>query len=720
MTEKCVVKPVETRHAVGTLRDPITGGVQALVNPEAYWSPRSVSDVALDIASGQIKYVVGSIDEQAELAVVRARTGSYLRSRADRASANNLNNLPRYQPGTPPRLVNPSGHRSGKPGLERLPRLLRPEPLDLSLLPGPHRRAASISVVALLVAVILIVRPQQWGAWGGVEYIPQLIRYPRLALVLTGLCLAGAAGALAWGVSGGFRLWSLALVPLGLLAATAGARVAGPGADVIRSYALAGTPLPSSVALYLSMFNLVSLLGILFGTIVAVIGLVFAFLPTRRRSGRLRLWPALLVSATSCLLVLAYGVAYLPRGDLARALTIPHETTASLVPMTFHQSMALEILLIAVFPLYTVVVLSYWQVSAKAKFLAEYSAALSKRLSWQGPTVLLLVLVGCAKAAYVVSGYSGNLPEILGGSAPYWDNAEVLPLASILWAAVVLVPVVWLALRPIRRAIAAGESVFKQGLTASLMVALAVSLPFALESVFALLAQVVPGFSGATFASLLYIASIRLSTWIGAAVGALAAVALWRCKPAAAGTFLMAAAILTLNGLHWAVDVAPFVGLAVVDAAITFLFLALAVRAALFNGKVPGCAVAALLSFTALTHLSSLIPGDVQKGTFEFALVAATLYSVIWRAGEMNDIARTNPDQVVRALAFLASITLVSLVGVKGNDRFGREYNAAVNLWLNTSDGALLVVAPFLVLMLVLAASSTVQIPEKIRGRANV
>ena len=160
---------------------------------------------------------------------MRGRQRSYLRAASDSSTANNLNSLPQYYPGLPLRTSSKASEVSiSRLKLPRLPRLISPVPLNIGEMPKSHRLAAQVGAAALLVACTLLLRPHNWGAWGGLEYVPQMIRYPRIGLIAIGICIALAAGALAWGAAGHKRLGTLALVPLGLLAAAISARIGGP------------------------------------------------------------------------------------------------------------------------------------------------------------------------------------------------------------------------------------------------------------------------------------------------------------------------------------------------------------------------------------------------------------------------------------------------------------------------------------------------------------
>ena len=63
------------RIVVAALRNSVTGAVEALVNPDADWSPRKVNDVVDDILAGRHTYVLGPPAQQVELRVCAAGKG---------------------------------------------------------------------------------------------------------------------------------------------------------------------------------------------------------------------------------------------------------------------------------------------------------------------------------------------------------------------------------------------------------------------------------------------------------------------------------------------------------------------------------------------------------------------------------------------------------------------------------------------------------------------
>jgi hypothetical protein len=534
-----------------------------------------------------------------------------------------------------------------------------------------------------------------------------MIRYSRLALVAIGICIALAAGVLAWGLGGQKRLWTLLLVPLGFLAAGSSARISAPGSDLLRATGTMGIEgFPTEVKEYLGALNLLSLGGITLGLLAALSGVVFFFVKPTRRAGKARLVPAVAVAVSLGLVVVAYGYSQLPTGRLSNLLTVSHDTTAALVPLRFSQAMALEILVTVMLLQYAVVVVNYWQASAVAQLVGEYSLALGNRFSWRGPVLLVLLILACAKVLFVVYGFSERLPRALGGSAIYWYNGGSNVVLSAVWTTIVLAPVVFVSIGKIRAGLAEGVDVFKQGLIASLAIALVVTHSSALESASLILDEIVSTVRSPTFDSPLYDEHPYLSgTWAAAIMCSLATLILWRRKPGTAAVCMMGAAVLFLNVLHWAFSPIPFVGLAAIDFAVSFVFAFVVAAAILGRRQVPGWAIAAWLGITVLTHLSGVIPSGVQMRTFEFALVASLAYTFVWRAGELNAVLEKQPNHVVNILAFSALLSLISLVGIRGGDRFGRESNPVVNLWQVTSDSANLIVTPLLVLILVVATT---------------
>jgi len=69
------------------------GDILALCNSIESWSPRSKSATISDIKAGVYEYRVRSANGPI-VEVVNGQTGDYLRSRADSASTDNLDDLP--------------------------------------------------------------------------------------------------------------------------------------------------------------------------------------------------------------------------------------------------------------------------------------------------------------------------------------------------------------------------------------------------------------------------------------------------------------------------------------------------------------------------------------------------------------------------------------------------------------------------------------------------
>lgn len=67
------------------------GNIVALCNPGEDWSPRSKEAVLHDIKSAKRSYYVQEVQQKM---YVRATQGNVLQTTADRASKNNLDNLP--------------------------------------------------------------------------------------------------------------------------------------------------------------------------------------------------------------------------------------------------------------------------------------------------------------------------------------------------------------------------------------------------------------------------------------------------------------------------------------------------------------------------------------------------------------------------------------------------------------------------------------------------
>ncbi len=67
------------------------GNIVALCNPGEDWSPRSKEAVLRDIKSAKRSYYVQEVQQKM---YVRATQGNVLQTTSDRASKNNLDNLP--------------------------------------------------------------------------------------------------------------------------------------------------------------------------------------------------------------------------------------------------------------------------------------------------------------------------------------------------------------------------------------------------------------------------------------------------------------------------------------------------------------------------------------------------------------------------------------------------------------------------------------------------
>lgn len=70
------------------------GDITALCNRGEAWSPRAKSAAITDIKSGTHRYYVREEGEGVWVKVVKGPRGEYLRTDADKSSANNLDNLP--------------------------------------------------------------------------------------------------------------------------------------------------------------------------------------------------------------------------------------------------------------------------------------------------------------------------------------------------------------------------------------------------------------------------------------------------------------------------------------------------------------------------------------------------------------------------------------------------------------------------------------------------
>ena len=70
------------------------GDITALCNPASSWSPRYKQNAISDIELGLHTYYVSEAGYRSNVHVVNGPNGKYLRTTADRSSANNLDNLP--------------------------------------------------------------------------------------------------------------------------------------------------------------------------------------------------------------------------------------------------------------------------------------------------------------------------------------------------------------------------------------------------------------------------------------------------------------------------------------------------------------------------------------------------------------------------------------------------------------------------------------------------
>lgn len=70
------------------------GDITALCNPSQTWSPRAKNDAISDIDAKIHTYYVENGGKRTDVHVVIGPTGKYLRTDADKKSANNLDNLP--------------------------------------------------------------------------------------------------------------------------------------------------------------------------------------------------------------------------------------------------------------------------------------------------------------------------------------------------------------------------------------------------------------------------------------------------------------------------------------------------------------------------------------------------------------------------------------------------------------------------------------------------
>jgi hypothetical protein len=81
------------RHVYRCRRD-LKGGVTALVSTTAAWSPRSTSDVIVDIESGRFRYVIDWGDGPRPLMVMRTTGGPRLEAIGPDSGAGGLAALP--------------------------------------------------------------------------------------------------------------------------------------------------------------------------------------------------------------------------------------------------------------------------------------------------------------------------------------------------------------------------------------------------------------------------------------------------------------------------------------------------------------------------------------------------------------------------------------------------------------------------------------------------
>jgi hypothetical protein len=84
---------VADRRVRQTQKDP-QGDITALCNLGEFWSPRQKAGAITDIETGLHTYYVKEAGRRTDVHVVQGPTGKYLRTDADPASANNLDNLP--------------------------------------------------------------------------------------------------------------------------------------------------------------------------------------------------------------------------------------------------------------------------------------------------------------------------------------------------------------------------------------------------------------------------------------------------------------------------------------------------------------------------------------------------------------------------------------------------------------------------------------------------
>lgn len=78
------------RRVKATKKDK-SGNIIAFCNPGEKWSPLSKNDVLKDIKSAKRSYYVQELPQKAYIRIV---SGDLLQTNADKASSNNLDNLP--------------------------------------------------------------------------------------------------------------------------------------------------------------------------------------------------------------------------------------------------------------------------------------------------------------------------------------------------------------------------------------------------------------------------------------------------------------------------------------------------------------------------------------------------------------------------------------------------------------------------------------------------
>jgi hypothetical protein len=82
------------RFVVASGKDPRSGDITKLCNPNEGWSPRWKSEAISDIENGFHAYYVRWTDMTTQIHVVHGPTGKYLRTDRDRTERNNLQDLP--------------------------------------------------------------------------------------------------------------------------------------------------------------------------------------------------------------------------------------------------------------------------------------------------------------------------------------------------------------------------------------------------------------------------------------------------------------------------------------------------------------------------------------------------------------------------------------------------------------------------------------------------